>query len=95
MIYNRYIFFIDIDECQDEPCGHNATCENTRGSYACKCGHAFNNTGNTCDGLFLILKELYYLVGRLIKPISTRSSIYWIVFVMILLNILYDSLYIS
>ncbi|XP_072347277.1 adhesion G protein-coupled receptor E3-like isoform X3 [Scyliorhinus torazame] len=50
----------DINECSDQPdaCGHNASCENTRGSFNCTCHrgfvatngrHTFNNkTATQC-----------------------------------------------
>ncbi|XP_063328127.1 adhesion G protein-coupled receptor E2-like [Pelmatolapia mariae] len=36
---------IDTDECKDEkPCGENATCTNTNGSYYCQCKDGFRNS---------------------------------------------------
>ncbi|XP_017309583.1 adhesion G protein-coupled receptor E2 isoform X3 [Ictalurus punctatus] len=32
---------IDKDECEDEPCGKNAACFNTQGSYYCQCVTGF------------------------------------------------------
>ncbi|XP_071031336.1 adhesion G protein-coupled receptor E5-like isoform X1 [Oncorhynchus clarkii lewisi] len=39
---------VDIDECKEwdstPPCGSNATCYNTRGSFYCQCQHGFRST---------------------------------------------------
>ncbi len=32
---------LDIDECSNNPCGQNAVCRNTPGSYECICPHNF------------------------------------------------------
>ena len=41
-------FLIDIDECLDDPCHFNATCENTNGSYVCICDTGYTGDGETC-----------------------------------------------
>ncbi|XP_044165960.1 uncharacterized protein LOC114964732 isoform X11 [Acropora millepora] len=38
----------DIDECQNSPCQHGATCINKPGTYECKCASGFN--GKHCQG---------------------------------------------
>ena len=39
----------DIDECSvGHTCDKNAVCDNTRGSYSCKCNDAFFGNGQTC-----------------------------------------------
>ena len=32
-----YVFFLDVDECLRSPCGKNAVCTNSEGSYQCSC----------------------------------------------------------
>ena len=38
---------LDINECIKNPCNHNATCQNTYGSYSCHCQAGF--TGKKCE----------------------------------------------
>ena len=42
---------IDIDECQGNPCGDNAICENIVGSFLCKCpSGASGDPSKKCSG---------------------------------------------
>lgn len=43
---------LDFDECLTEPgpCGDNANCNNTDGSYICSCKKGFTGDGITCEG---------------------------------------------
>ncbi|KAH9523902.1 hypothetical protein Btru_047362 [Bulinus truncatus] len=50
----------DVDEClmQPPPCGNNAVCENTPGSYECLCGQGFEKFNDThCDECGITLTE--------------------------------------
>ena len=42
--------FLDVDECQTSPCNYNAICNNTDGSYTCKCNSGYSGDGLTCTG---------------------------------------------
>ena len=44
--------FTDINECADgtSKCSADAMCNNTEGSYRCKCKPGFNGDGRTCNG---------------------------------------------
>ena len=52
--YKRCFFFNsqDLDECADgtHNCDVNAECNNTRGSYNCKCKDGFRGNGTKCTG---------------------------------------------
>ncbi|KAF3688158.1 Nidogen-1 [Channa argus] len=39
----------DVDECQQDPCHHDASCYNTQGSYACQCRPGFHGDGFQCS----------------------------------------------
>ena len=39
----------DIDECETDPCGQNATCENLVGSFSCTCNSGYTGDGLTCN----------------------------------------------
>ena len=51
-------FGLDIDECRagDYSCPPRAHCDNTMGSYSCRCpdGLTFHKEENTCQGNFKI-----------------------------------------
>nr|XP_057935549.1 latent-transforming growth factor beta-binding protein 4 isoform X3 [Doryrhamphus excisus] len=38
----------DVDECQQSPCGSDARCHNTAGSFRCTCRHGYKLSGSTC-----------------------------------------------
>ena len=41
----------DINECvKGTPCGYNANCTNTDGSYTCKCQSGYDGNGTNCTG---------------------------------------------
>ena len=42
---------LDINECLDTPCSHNAQCQNTFGSFICKCEDGFYGNGFKCYDL--------------------------------------------
>ena len=43
----------DIDECassETNECDTNALCNNTKGSYVCRCVEGFEGDGQSCTG---------------------------------------------
>ena len=44
--------FTDVDECNENKhdCSADATCENTHGSFNCKCSEGYQGDGVTCAG---------------------------------------------
>ncbi|XP_028416601.1 cysteine-rich with EGF-like domain protein 1 [Dendronephthya gigantea] len=38
----------DINECMQSPCGANANCTNTQGSFACECRVGYEGNGTNC-----------------------------------------------
>lgn len=45
----------DVDECKTGPCGTNAFCENTYGSFICNCPKGFRKSGKlNCNGKYFI-----------------------------------------
>ena len=49
---NIFFLFIllDINECSTSPCGANAQCSDTQGSYTCACNDGYEMSGGTCTG---------------------------------------------
>lgn len=39
---------IDVNECDDTPCGANASCTNNEGSYECGCNDGYEGDGTIC-----------------------------------------------
>ncbi len=46
------LYLTDIDECVLSPCGINADCQDTEGSFICTC-----NDGYTGDGIICLSNE--------------------------------------
>ncbi|XP_067056243.1 uncharacterized protein [Acropora muricata] len=44
----------DVDECTAFPCGANADCQNTDGSYICNCKAGYTGDGKTCSRAAII-----------------------------------------
>ena len=40
---------LDIDECDSSPCSANAHCNNTVGSFDCRCNDGFSGDGLNCS----------------------------------------------
>jgi hypothetical protein len=46
------LFFSDVDECRKGPCGRDAVCKNTPGSYSCLCKAGYTGNGmNACTDI--------------------------------------------
>ena len=41
----------DVDECHNNTCHSNATCNNTLGSFLCTCKNGFTGDGRDCTGM--------------------------------------------
>ena len=52
-LLNVTFLIIDIDECKTDKCNHDATCENTVGSYKCTCKEGYSGDGKNCEGIVL------------------------------------------
>ena len=51
-------YLSDIDECiVSPPCGDNANCNNTEGSYECECKTGFSGDGLNCSGIYILEKH--------------------------------------
>jgi hypothetical protein len=59
---------VDVNECLSSPCGNNATCNNTEGSFICSCKEGFEGNGLNCSGKVVL---------HLLKLHSNQSS--WII----------------
>ena len=52
-------FSKDVDECSEDKhnCSPKATCENTEGSFKCKCNDDYQGDGKSCVGEQFLLKN--------------------------------------
>ena len=52
LIFLLHVIFTDLEECSTNThnCDVNADCENTVGSYSCKCRAGYTGDGQTCNG---------------------------------------------
>ena len=48
IVHVCFLFFLDIDECLQQPCHQNATCEDTVGNFNCSCSNGFDGDGFNC-----------------------------------------------
>lgn len=63
--------FIDINECrkpEENECHANALCNNTEGSYVCRCFNGYRGDGKNCTGKT-------YFIGWLLKRESRVEEI--------------------
>ena len=55
--FNVFCNSSDIDECalEEDDCDRNAFCNNTEGSYTCKCNAGYMGEGRngTCSGIYI------------------------------------------
>ena len=42
---------LDIDECQNSPCDTYGICENSLGTFSCKCTDGYDGDGYTCNDI--------------------------------------------
>ena len=50
-------FILDKDECRTkDPCDENANCNNTDGSFACRCHSGFSGDGLICTGAYYFIR---------------------------------------
>ena len=42
---------VDIDECLNSPCDTNGICENSLGTFTCKCADGYDGDGYTCNDI--------------------------------------------
>ena len=54
--------FLDINECQTNPCDVNANCTNIDGGYVCSCHMGYEGNGTSCKGTQW--KQLIILVSK-------------------------------
>jgi hypothetical protein len=43
------VIFLDINECSNKPCHHNATCTDNEGSFDCECNVGYSDNGFNCS----------------------------------------------
>lgn len=58
-VYDKIVYFIDIDECVNgaSDCNQNAICRNTNGGYVCECKMGYVGNGKTCEGTCSIKQQ--------------------------------------
>ena len=70
---------LDLDECDDgtHNCDVNAECNNTLGSYNCKCRDGFRGNGTKCTGncYFIILSDISLLMMDIAPDLNLYKSI--------------------
>ena len=62
-------YFLDIDECLNNPCHHNASCTDNEGSFHCQCNVGFSGDGVNCTS-----KGCFLTSGFLVFTLFWHSS---------------------
>ena len=44
ILHQQALTFLDINECDQQPCQNNGSCTNTAGLYNCNCLSGYNGT---------------------------------------------------
>ena len=63
----QYFIFLDIDECLNNQCHHNASCTDNEGSFDCQCNVGFSGDGVNCTSKACFF-TLSFLVITLFLP---------------------------
>ena len=74
---------LDVDECSNNTCHSNATCNNTIGSFHCTCKKGFTGDGRNCTGMKCRCKpsfpfSCYYYSSLLLLAIFIYHSFSYI-----------------
>ena len=66
---------LDHNECTNEeiPCGLNARCVNTAGSFQCKCNEGYIGDGNKCTGKYILTNGNIYLHSQVKNSLSDKQ----------------------
>ena len=68
--------FPDINECDQSPCGFNANCTNTNGSYFCECQIGYEGNETNCTGMPVYASSiLKYDLGKIFTFAINTCSI--------------------
>ena len=75
----KHIFFLEIDECTEEPCRNGATCQDGFQSYTCYCAEGF--AGEQCQiGKTPYIKDLMKIMSIsmyiLLSTIPSQTSLF-------------------
>jgi len=57
---------IDIDECtspEANECNPNAVCNNTEGTYTCRCQNGYEGDGKSCAGNVVVVVVIFFLMS--------------------------------
>ena len=50
------VYFVDVNECTDQPCPSDSACVNSDGTYECPCNEGFTAVNNLCRGISSVWK---------------------------------------
>ena len=59
LLINKFLFCVDTNECDGDPCINGATCNDDVNSYTCDCAAGY--TGQYCEIGRWLSKELFAL----------------------------------
>ena len=72
-IVNLYIFVLDIDDCQSQPCLNDATCQDGNNSFTCYCSPGW--TGKYCHSSKYKYKFIAFpILGYVQHPFSNEHQ---------------------
>ena len=73
--------FTDVNECvkpETNECDSNAVCNNTEGSYTCRCLIGYQGDGKNCTGKYLSFKassSLYFIISSTLIWLTRKVKV--------------------
>ena len=79
-IFSPVLYFLDIDECEFDPCDTNAFCNDTSGSFICTCDYGYFGDGFDCERKSSIVNRLLnvYLNSVYILSVVDPGEVLWL-----------------
>ena len=76
LIIKICLYYVDINECEINPCSKYGKCYNTQGSYICQCSQGYSGDGFMCHDINECNMNPGNICGNYSTCINTNGSYY-------------------